>query len=181
MNQSNKDNFLVISALGEDRPGIVNKLTQAIHDNGANIADSRMTILGGEFAVLLLVSAPWNAIAKLEDQLPALGKSLDLTISSKRTSERKGAPEQLPYHVEVIAIDSPGIVYRVSDFFSSQGCNIQDLQTSRYMAAHTGAPMFTMHMTISLPRERSISQLREQFFGLCDEMNLDAIVEPIKI
>jgi len=181
MNQTNKDNYLVISALGEDRPGIVHRLTQAVHEHGANIADSRMTILGGEFAVLLLVSAPWNAIAKLEDQLPALAKSLDLTLSSKRTSARKDAPEAMPYHVEVVAIDAPGIVYRVSDFFSSQGCNIQDLQTSRYLAAHTGAPLFSMHMTLSLPRDKAIGQLREQFFNLCDEMNLDAIIEPIKL
>lgn len=171
----------MISALGEDRPGIVNKFTQAIHESGANIADSRMTILGGEFAILLLVSAPWNAIAKLEDHIPALAKTLDLTASCKRTSARKDAPEQLPYHVEVIAIDTPGIVYRVSDFFSSQGCNIQDLQTSRYLAAHTGAPLFSMHMTLNLPRDKPISQMREQFFSLCDELNLDGIIEPIKL
>jgi glycine cleavage system transcriptional repressor len=181
MTQTNKDNYLVISALGEDHPGIVNRFTQAIHESGANIADSRMTTLGGEFAILLLVSAPWNAIAKLEDQLPGIGKSLELTVSSKRTSAQKEAPEQLPYHVEVVAIDTPGIVYRLSDFFSGQGCNIHDLQTNRYLAAHTGAPLFSLHMAINLPRDKSVSQIREQFFTLCDELNLDGIIEPIKL
>ncbi|MCG8010360.1 MAG: hypothetical protein JAY64_01475, partial [Candidatus Thiodiazotropha weberae] len=42
-------NFLVISALGKDQPGIVKNLSKKILDEGCNITDSRMTVLGGEF------------------------------------------------------------------------------------------------------------------------------------
>ncbi|HDO34642.1 MAG TPA: glycine cleavage system protein R, partial [Chromatiales bacterium] len=58
------NNLLVVSALGQDRPGIVNELSLAILNCGCNIEDSRMTVLGGEFAVILLVSGNWSTIAK---------------------------------------------------------------------------------------------------------------------
>ena len=81
-----KNNHLVISALGKDRPGIVDKLARAIYDLDCNITDSRMTVLGGEFAILLLVEGPWNQLAKLEDQVPDLEQRLDLIDGLERLS-----------------------------------------------------------------------------------------------
>ena len=51
------DEQLVITALGDDRPGIVDELSNALFKHKLNIEDSRMSVLGGEFAVLLLVAA----------------------------------------------------------------------------------------------------------------------------
>ncbi|MBD3671712.1 MAG: glycine cleavage system protein R [Gammaproteobacteria bacterium] len=175
-----REQQLVISAIGEDRPQLVSQLTAAISDCGANIMDSRMTLLGGEFAVLILVSAPWNAIVKLESALPGLEQELELTLISKRTDVKTPQPRALPYHVEVISVDHPGIVNQIAGFFSEQGVGIQELDTSRYMAAHTAVPMFSIDMTIKIPSDLSINSLRERFFMLCDEQNLDAIIEPIK-
>lgn len=178
--KEDREQQLVISAIGEDQPRLVSQLTSAIMDCGANILDSRMTVLGGEFAVLILVSAPWNAIAKLESALPSLEKQLGLTLISKRTGTHKAAQAALPYHVEVISVDHPGIVNRIASFFSDQGVGIQDLQTTRYMAAHTAVPMFALDMTIKIPSDLPLNSLRERFFMLCDEQNIDAIIEPIK-
>ena len=177
----NREQQLVISAIGQDRPGLVSKLTGAIMEWGGNILDSRMTVMGGEFAVLILVSAPWNALAKLEGGLPALEKQLGLTLISKRTQAPKAQLNALPYHVEVVAIDQPGIINQIAGFFSNQGINIQELNTMRYPAAHTGAPLFSMSMTVNIPMDISLSGMREQFFTLCDEQNIDAIIEPIKM
>lgn len=171
---------LVISALGADQPGIVNELTRCIYDYGGNVADSRMTVLGGDFAVMLLVTGNWNSIAKLEDQLPQLGEKLGLTISLRRTEERQHSRDTLPYVVEVVALDNPGIVHNLAHFFSSRNINIQDLHTSSYAAAHTGTPMFAVHMTVQIPAKQHIAGLREEFMDFCDQLNLDAIIEPAK-
>ncbi|MEJ2397928.1 MAG: glycine cleavage system protein R, partial [Gammaproteobacteria bacterium] len=48
-------------------------------------------------------------------------------------------------------------------------------------AAHTGSPMFTLSMTVEIPAATHISSLREQFMEFCDQLNLDAIMEPVKI
>lgn len=171
---------LVISAVGADKPGIVNGLSKAILECGCNIVDSRMTVLGGEFALILLVSGNWNAVAKLENLLPGIGKRLDLTIASKRTEQRKAATNLLPYAVDVVSIDHPGIVYNLANFFSSRDINIQDLVTNSYSAAHTGTPMFSVHMIVNIPADVHIAGLRDEFMDFCDEFNLDAVIEPVK-
>jgi glycine cleavage system transcriptional repressor len=175
-----KVNHLVISALGEDRPGIVNQLSKAIYELDCNITDSRMTVLGGEFAILLLVEGPWNLLAKLEDQVPELQDRLQLTITTRRTGERVSQANLLPYGVDVVALDHPGIVYSLASFFSDKNINIEDMTTSSYAAAHTGTPMFSVRMSIGIPADIHIAGLRDEFMDFCDSMNLDAVLEPIK-
>ena len=79
---------LVLSVLGSDRTGIVRELSKSILDAGCNVEDSRMTVLGGEFALIMLVSGSWNAVAKLESLLPKLEQKLTLTITGKATEAR---------------------------------------------------------------------------------------------
>ena len=55
------------------------------------------------------------------------------------------------------------------------------MYTSSHRAAHTGSPMFTLSMTVEIPAATHISTLREQFMEFCDQLNLDAIMEPVKI
>lgn len=174
------DSNLVITALGKDKPGIVDKLSMAVMDCGCNIEDSRMMVLGGEFAVMLMVTGKWNQLAKLEESLPPLREKLDLTISAARTEGESSSGNLIPYSIEVVAIDHPGIVYQIASFFSAREINIHELNTNRYAAAHTGTPMFSMNMIVDVPAATRIAALREEFLDFCDELNMDAIIEPMK-
>ena len=80
---ASKNNQLVLSALGEDRPGIIDELSRCVLDSGCMIFDSRMAVLGGDFALLLQVGGNWNNIAKLENQIAGLENRLGLMISSR--------------------------------------------------------------------------------------------------
>ena len=171
---------LVITAVGDDRPGIANDLTKHISDSGCNVADSRMSILGGEFALILLLSGNWNSIAKIEETLPKTADSLGLTITIKRTEPRNQQGNLLNYHVDALAMDQPGLVHKVTEFFSSRSINIESLNTDSYNAAHTGTPMFSIGMTVNIPAEQSISQLRDQYMDFCDGMNMDGMMEPVR-
>lgn len=165
---------LVITALGEDRPGIVDQLSNKLFDHQLNIEDSRMSVLGGEFAIQLLVTGSEASIARFIEQKQVTEAALNMTLTSKLT--KKSAPSQtlVPYDVEVISIDNPGIVHKLANFFSSRKINIVDLETGRYAAPHTGTPMFSVHMTIGIPAEINIAALRDEFLDMCDELNLDA-------
>jgi glycine cleavage system transcriptional repressor len=180
MAMQTKKTYLVISALGKDRPGIVNQIAKMIAEHGCNIEDSRMTVLGGEFAVILLVEGKWNTLAKVENSLPELEKTLDLTIIAKRTSEREHTRSLIPYAVDVIAMDHPGIVSSLSGFFAERDINIEDMLTSSYAAPHTGTQMFSVHITIGIPSNIHIATLRDEFMDYCDDINLDAVLEPLK-
>ncbi|MHB8534779.1 MAG: glycine cleavage system transcriptional repressor [Sulfuricaulis sp.] len=172
--------YFVISALGKDRPGIVNQLSKTILDSGCNIEDSRMTVLGGEFALILMVSGHWGAITRLERQLPLVEKKIDLTILARHTESRAGAQDRVPYTVDVVAMDHPGIVNDVADFFASREINVEEMSTWTYAAAHTATPMFALNLTVSVPSSVHIGRLRDEFTAFCDNLNLDATLEPAR-
>jgi glycine cleavage system transcriptional repressor len=172
--------LVVISAVGTDRTGVVNDLSKVILDCGGNIEESRMTALGSEFAMLLLVSGNWAAIGKLEKALGKLSEDQPLSISLRKTDERVTDIERMPYGIDIVSLDQPGIVFSLASFFAAQGIEIADLTTRRYAAAHTGSQMFAVQMTVNVPSSTSISQLRDEFLELCDQLNLDAILEPVK-
>ncbi|MDB4307941.1 glycine cleavage system protein R [Gammaproteobacteria bacterium] len=179
-NTTSRNNQLVLSALGEDRPGIIDELSRCVLDSGCMVLDSRMAVLGGDFALLLQVGGNWNNIAKLENQISGLESRLGLMISSRRTTDKSAAENMLPYGVDVVALDQPGIVHNLARFFSQRHINIQEMITSSYPAPHSGTVMFSVHMSVEIPAKTQIATLREEFMEFCDEMNLDAVIEPVK-
>lgn len=181
MNTSTNSEYLVITANGEDQVGLVERFTDRVLDAGANIEASRMAVLGGQFAILMLVSGPWNALSKLEDLLPGIGEQLGLAIVCMRTRERMLAKPMVPYHIEVVAMDHPGIVNKLSSFFARRSINIEELNTSTYPAAHTGTTMFSVQMTVGIPAETHFSTLRGDFLDYLDDLNLDGTLEPSRI
>ncbi|HAZ60509.1 MAG TPA: glycine cleavage system protein R [Gammaproteobacteria bacterium] len=172
--------LLVFSAVGPNRPAHVEVLARVIRDAGCNILDSRMTVLGSDFAMICLVSGAWDAIAKIEAALPRACEQADLLLSLRRTEQRNPGSDRMPYAVEVVAIDHPGIVYDIAGFFTARDIQVEDMHSTTYAAAHTGAPMFSLHLTVSLSAQTSIAALRGEFMEFCDHLNLDAIIEPVK-
>lgn len=170
--------YLVISALGEDKPGIINALSKIATQNRCNILDTRMTVLGGEFALMMMVSGQPDAIASAETALKTAADGLGLTTILKRTQPRKTSVSSRPYRVEVVAIDHPGIVAEIAGFFSSRDMNIEEMETGAYAAAHTGTPMFSLEMTVNIPGTVAIAGLKDAFIAFCDERNLDVTIEP---
>jgi glycine cleavage system transcriptional repressor len=171
---------IAISAIGNDRTGMVHDLTRVITDCGGSISESRMTSLGVEFAMLLLVSGNWHSLAKLESELKKLADGAGMTLQLKRTEPKGARTDMLPYSVDVVCLDQTGIVSSLSGFFSSRGVDIAEVSTRVYPAAHTGAPMFSVQMIVNVPSRIHVAQLREEFLELCDSLNLDAILEPVK-
>jgi len=172
--------LIVLSVIGTDRPGVVDEISKVILECGGNIDESRMTALGNEFAMLLLVSGNWHTLNKLEASLDKLTTGNDLTVTVKKTATRENTDECMPYGVDIVCLDEPGIVFNLANFFAARKIEISELVTRRYSAAHTGAPMFSLQMTISLPGSVHISQLRDEFMEFCDQLNLDALLEPVK-
>lgn len=176
-----KKTYLVISVLGKDRPGIISSISKVIAEHSCNIEDSRMTVLGGEFAAVLLIEGKWNMLAKVESSLPDLEQQLGLTIVIKRTSERENTRSLVPYAVDVFSLDRPGIVNSLSKFFAERDINIEDMVTSAYADPRTATQVFSVHITVGIPANIHIASLRDEFMDYCDDLNLDSSLEPIKI
>ena len=124
MTQNNNEIQLVISAIGTDRPGIVNELSQIITRQQGNIDDSRMTVLGGEFAMMLLVTGTQECIENIISKLEETGQDLNLTLIAKETQAQESGQKRLPYQITVVSMDHPGIVHNISDFLSSRNLKL---------------------------------------------------------
>jgi glycine cleavage system transcriptional repressor len=172
------EKLLAVTAIGSDRTGLVKDLSLAISSSGGSILQSRMTTLGQEFAMLVLVSANWHAIKKVEEALEKLQESGDLTITTRATNERAKPEPAVPYSIDIVAIDQEGIVVKLASFFAGRNIEIADLNTRQYNAAHTGATMFSVRMAVNVPASTHLASLREEFHEFCEEHNLDAIIEP---
>jgi len=181
MTKDIQNNYLVVTASGEDKVGLVDRFSSKVTESGCNIEESRMAVLGDQFALIMLLSGPWNALSKLESQMEPLGEQLGLTIIHKRTQQRERTQPAIPYVVEVVAMDHPGIVRNLAAFFSRNGINIEELQTDTYPAPHTGTPMFSVAMTVGIRADVHIPTLRGHFLDYCDDLNLDATFEPARL
>ncbi|MFZ2507593.1 MAG: ACT domain-containing protein [Steroidobacteraceae bacterium] len=172
--------FIAISAIGGDRIGLVHDLSKTVADCGGSIGESRMTALGSDFAMLLLISGNWHSIARIETELNKLAETAGVSIQVRRTAERAAREDMIPYSVDVVCLDQAGIVSAVSGFFAVRGIDIGEMSTRGYAAAHTGAQMFSAYLIINVPARIHVGALREEFMDFCDQMNLDAILEPVK-
>lgn len=172
--------MLVISALGANSAQVVRNLTKVVLECGGNIKESRMAALGSDFAMLLLVTGNWHTMNKLEQDLSRHAEADGLVMQVKRTEPREIVRELLPYAVDVVGLDQPGIVNNLSSFFAARNVEIGDVTTRTYLANSTGTPMFSVQMLINIPASVHISGLREEFMEFCDQLNVDAIIEPVK-
>ncbi len=170
---------LVMTALGQDRPGIVDALSKALASRRLNIEDSRMSVLGGEFAVMLLIRGESAAVDAFLADLPALEEQLGMRLLARTTTPPSERTDLVPCRVDAVAMDHPGIVHELARFFSQREINIVELETESQPAAHTGTPMFSMRMVIGVPADQSIARLRDAFLAHCDDLNLDATLTVI--
>jgi glycine cleavage system transcriptional repressor len=167
-----------VTAIGRDRPGIVAAISGVLAEHGANIEDSRMSILRGNFAVMLIAALPEGAErAKLESGLDQVRKRLGLeavTVSSVEESER---PPQPSHTLTVYGADHPGIVHAVSAALAERGVNITDLE-ARLTVSGT-RPVYTMIMELELPAEVMPEDLRAALAEVGSEAGVDVSLREI--
>jgi glycine cleavage system transcriptional repressor len=168
----------ILTALGTDRPGIVDELSQFIFDRGGNIEDSRMVNLRGQFAIMVLVGGKVEVIARIGKDVPEFAKRSGLNAELRPAAAERpkaGAKdvESLPYRLIGTGIDQPGLVHRLAHLLRDQNVNIESLETRLTPAPYTGAPMFELEALLSVPRTTSLSGLRQKLGAACDEVNMD--------
>ena len=177
---SPNENHLLINAYTTHPESPLLSVTRRIADSGCNLVDSRLATVGRDVSMTALATGSWDAVAKLEAMLGRLDREEGLKLNWYRTAAKVSQSNLLPYIVEVVAADKPGILFQLADFFDRQGITIENLQSTRYRAMQTGAEMFSAQLTVGVPSNMHIAALRDDFLEFCDHLNLDAIMDPMK-
>jgi len=166
-------NHLILTAVGPDRVGLVEKISQFIAGHDCNIEDSKMAVFCGEFAVIVLISGESGKLKKIASDYREIAAQTGLTISTKTPAVREAAQSFLPYKLTASCMDHPGIVYKISNVLSSLGVNIESMETKTYAAPISGTPIFQLEADLAVPTRTNINQLRERFAEIQREENID--------
>ncbi len=174
------ENHLLISVFANADTSPLVAISKRVTDCGCNVAEARVSALGSELCVQVLAQGSWDAIAKLENALAKLDRDGGLRLVHFRTNAKQQQTNLLPYVVEVIAADKPGVLFQLAEFFAGHNISIEQLHSTRYRAMQTGADMFSAQITIGIPNSMHLAALRDDFLEFCDGLNLDAIMDPMK-
>ncbi len=170
--------YLVVTSVGPDKRGTVEKITEVMVNSQANIEESRMARLGGEFAVIMLLSLPGEQRDALETGLNGL-REQGLTVITQPTDMSRVEIFQgyVPYEIAVIGADHEGIAHSVAQYLASERINIETMDTRVTQAPITGAPLFSMYATVQAPPELKINELRQKLADVGDEFGVDIEVK----
>ncbi|HEY8667616.1 MAG TPA: ACT domain-containing protein [Tepidisphaeraceae bacterium] len=165
----------ILTAVGSDRPGLVDEVSEFIFQQGGNIEDSRMVNLRGQFAMMVLLSGTEETLGKIRAGLPGLSAATNLhaELRPAESARTAASAQALPYRLTATAMDQAGLVHHIAHLLKTMSVNIESLETRLAAAPITGAPVFEMELILSVPRSTAISKLRQSLGGLCDELNID--------
>lgn len=171
--------YLVLTATGRDRPGIVDTVTRLIVANDGNVEVSRMARLGGEFALLALVATPEDRAPALVAACAALERE-GLVVQARRTEAATATryAGHVSYRVEVRGADHAGIIHSVAHALAERGVNIETMDTDVTAAPLSGAPLFTMEAIVFAPASIGLTALRAELESIGDELGVDTDVSP---
>jgi glycine cleavage system regulatory protein len=166
---------LVVTFVGDDRPGLVSAISEKIAAHGATWLESRSARLAGKFAGILLVSAPEASVAGLESALRLLDAAgLHLTVERGASA----GPEQPGRLIKlgVLGHERPGIVRDVTQTLTSLGVNIEEFSSDLESAPFTGVEMFRASASLRAPEGLALGDLRKALERLAGEIMVDLVV-----
>ena len=165
---------IVLTAIGTDRPGLVEEVSEFVLARGGSIEDSRMANLQGQFAVMVLISAQPEAIGRLTADLDALMSQTRIHAQlTAAVSARVGTGPRLPFRLTGRALDQPGLVHVVANLLRSLNVNIESMETTLEAAPITAAPVFAMDLIVAVPNDIPVPKLRDELARICDPLNID--------
>jgi len=174
--------WYILSAIGQDRPGLVAELAQLVFDSDANLEDSRMTILGSDFAVILLASSGAAGVGnRLAQGAKRLERDHGLTILLRGLEGQPRGPVPAPGHVAMRVLaagaDKAGIVAGICRVLAEHQVNIADLAT-RGRPGEGGSPHYELTMTVEVPERLDLALLGEALEHEADRLRIDVEIEP---
>ena len=164
---------LVITAVGPDRVGLVEQITQFLLHEGCNIEDSKMAVFCGEFTIILLVSGEAAGLERVSQSLNTLTTQTGLTFTSKKPVARTAVGTSLPCRLQASCLDHPGVVHKLSSALSKLGINIEEMETTTQAAPMSGTPIFQFDARLSVPAQVNLHDLRRKLDEIGKQENID--------
>ncbi len=166
----------IMTAFGKDRPGIVADVTEILFENGCNLEDTSMTLLAGEFTLILLFTADSGAAAEpISRACRRLEQDKGISAFLRPLEPQAPSPPNgfftRSLHVE--GLDHAGIVFKTSRFLADNRINIVDLRSSVKASPESGTALYVMDIVVQIPEGTALGQLEKGLSAVADALNVD--------
>jgi glycine cleavage system transcriptional repressor len=173
------ERHFVLTLTGPDRIGIVDRLTGVVLARKGNVETSRMARLGGEFAVLMLVSMPADQFSGLGHDLESLiAEGYRVTTTQAERGYAEAHPGWRPFRIEVHGADHEGIIHQVAHYLSRQGISIESMESETTAAPVSGSPLFMMTAEVVVPPSLAGRDWAGGLEQVAGHLNLEVRVSP---
>lgn len=169
----------IMTAFGEDRPGIVADVTRVLYENGCNLEENSMTLLADEFTLILLFSSSDADVEeRLQPECRRLEKERGISAFIRPLGARRDqqSADKGDFVVEVEGLDQSGIVYKVSQHLADQGLNILDLKSSIKSSPESGTALYQMQIHIQGKAGVSADTIEAGLAQVSDDLHVDISV-----
>jgi glycine cleavage system regulatory protein len=163
---------LVLTLIGPDRPGLVEAVSKAILEHGANWLESRMSRLAGKFAGILLVDVPEGRVQALTEALHAL-KAEGLRVVVEDSGGEQPVGDTAILRLQLVGQDRPGIVRDISRALAQRGVNVEELSTGCSSAPMSAETLFSADLRLRVPAELRVDELRQALEALANDLMVD--------
>ena len=168
---------LVMTVIGNDRPGLVDSVASIVAEHGGNWLASRMSRLGGQFAGIVQVDVPDKNAQSLTDALKALhSRGLTVVVHS---DQPQAATSKQTNILEIVGQDRPGIVRQISRTLAEFSVNVEELHTECLSAAMSGETLFKARAVLNIPASCNVSELRRKLERIAADLIVEISLENI--
>lgn len=170
--------YVVMTAQAYRDKNICTKIAQIATTSGCHIHTCAGQTLQQEMTFYALITGNWNNVAKFETAITAFSQSHECDITVKRIAKAANETPTLAYSAEIIALEKINTLSNLCTFFTERLANIESIDTHTYLSKPSNTPMIEITLSLSLPVNTLISDLRDDFLLYCEELNVDGALEP---
>lgn len=172
---------LVLTLVGADRPGLVERVAAVVADHGGNWLESRLCRLGGQFAGIVRILSSTEQRAALTTALQALGTAgLSIEVYPDPGAPPRAAEAQAA-QIELVGQDRPGIVRHIAAALAARGVNVEELATECLSAPMSGETLFKARARLLLPPSCDVPALRAELERIAADLLVDLVFEPLTL
>lgn len=164
------DQHLILTVIGDDRPGLVEELATAIATHGGNWLEASMAQLSGKFAGIVEVAVPAAEAAELQATLSGLR---GLKVSAEVASSGKSAPVTRQFTLNLVGHDRIGIVREVSQVLARHAVNVEELETRTSSAPMSAEILFHCEAELTAAPDFNVRELKAALETLSDDLMVD--------
>lgn len=171
--------YLVITAIGQNKTGLVSELTGLVYQCDCNVVDSKMAIFANEFSIIMLLEGGHTDLLRLESQLPPLAMELNLLTMIKRTHKRHIEENSQQYLIHIEGPDRAGTIREFTSHLAEQGIDITSLKSN--IIDKPAGTYQSAQIEVCLPDVLKLEQVEPSLNKMCKKYQMSCSINPITI